>query len=145
MRIEQTFEVANSPERVFDYITDPANLREWQTSKTRVEVLSAGAPRAGFRVREWTKVPGRKEFEQVVEFTRFERPTLLHTHIVDGPQPIDGTWSLSRSSGGTRIHFVAEGQLHGAMRIATPIVTRIIHRQFRDYHDNLRRRLQSRA
>jgi len=145
VHIEQTFEVANSPECVFDYMTDPAKLGEWQTSKTRVEVLSEGAPRAGFRVREWTKIPGRKEFEQVVEFTRFERPTLLHTHIVEGPQPIDGTWSLSRSSGGTRIDFVATGRLRGAMRVATPIVTRIIDRQFRNYHDNLRRRLQSRA
>jgi uncharacterized protein YndB with AHSA1/START domain len=145
VHIEQTFEVANSPECVFDYMTDPAKLGEWQTSKTRVEVVSEGEPRAGFRLREWTKIPGRKEFEQVVEFTRFERPTLLHTHIVEGPQPIDGTWSLSRSSVGTRIHFVAKGQLRGAMRVATPIVTRIIDRQFRNYHDNLRRRLQSGA
>jgi uncharacterized protein YndB with AHSA1/START domain len=145
VHIEQTFELTNSPECVFDYMTDPAKLHEWQTSKTRVEVMSEGGPRAGFRVREWTKVPGRKEFEQVVEFTRFERPTLLHTHIVEGPQPIDGKWSLSRSSGGTRIHFVAEGQLRGAMRVATPIVTLIIDRQFRKYHANLRRRLQSKS
>jgi uncharacterized protein YndB with AHSA1/START domain len=61
-----TFEVAVPPEAVFDYMTGPANLRDWQTSKTRVEVLSEGEPREGYRVREWTKVPGRKEFEQVV-------------------------------------------------------------------------------
>jgi hypothetical protein len=61
------------------------NLRSWQTSKTRVEALTAGPPRAGYRVREWTKVPGRKEFEQVVEFTQFERPSHLHTHIVEDP------------------------------------------------------------
>ena len=28
MRIAETFHVASSPERVFDYMTDPANLRE---------------------------------------------------------------------------------------------------------------------
>jgi hypothetical protein len=145
MLIEQQFDVASSPECVFDYMTDPANLREWQTPKTRVEVLSEGQPCAGFRLREWTKIPGRQEFEQVVEFTRFERPTLLHTHIVEGPQPIDGTWSLSRAAGGTRVHFVAMGQLRGAMRVATPIVTRIIDRQFRKYHENLRRRVESSA
>ena len=69
MRIGQTFHVASTPERVFDYMTNPANLRDWQTSKTRVEVVSNGPPGPGYRVREWTKVPGRKEFEQVVEFT----------------------------------------------------------------------------
>lgn len=143
MRIEQRFNVASTPDAVFDYMTDPANLRDWQTSKTRVEVLSDGRPRVGFRLREWTKVPGRKEFEQVVEFTRFERPTLLHTHIVEGPQPIDGTWSLSATNGGTRVHFVAEGRLRGAMRVAAPIVQRAIDRQFRRYHENLRRNVES--
>jgi len=34
VRIAQTFHIAASPERVFDYMTDPANLRDWQTSKT---------------------------------------------------------------------------------------------------------------
>jgi uncharacterized protein YndB with AHSA1/START domain len=143
MRIAQTFDIASSPERVFDYMTDPANLRDWQTSKTRVEVLSDGPPSAGFRLREWTKVPGRAEFSQVVEFSRFERPTLLHTHIVEGPQPIDGTWSLSASGDGTHVRFVAEGPLQGALRLLTPIVTRMIDRQFREYHANLRRNVES--
>jgi uncharacterized protein YndB with AHSA1/START domain len=44
MRIDQTFEVAARPESVFDYMTDPSNLQQWQTSKTRVEVLSEGEP-----------------------------------------------------------------------------------------------------
>jgi uncharacterized protein YndB with AHSA1/START domain len=143
MRIEQTFDVARPPESVFDYMTNPANLSQWQTSKTRVEVLTDGEPRAGYRVREWTKVPGRKEFEQVVEFDRFERPHLLHTHIVEGPQPIDGTWELTPTDSGTRGHFTAEGPLRGPMRLLEPIVKRAIDRQFREYHDNLRRHVEA--
>ena len=143
MRIDQTFEVARPPEAVFDYMTNPANLQAWQTSKTRVEVISDGEPRAGYRVREWTKVPGRKEFEQVVEFTQFERPSRLHTHIVEGPQPIDGTWVLTRTDTGSRVRFTAEGPLRGPMRLLEPIVARAIDRQFREYHANLRRNVES--
>ena len=143
VRIEQTFDVTGAgPESVFDYMTNPANLQAWQTSKTRVEVLSEGEPRAGYRVREWTKVPGRKEFEQVVEFAQFERPSLLHTHIVEGPQPIDGTWELSPADRGTHVRFTAEGPLQGPMRLLEPIVKRAIDRQFREYHDNLRRNVE---
>lgn len=142
VRVEQTFQVRSSPEAVFDYMTNPENLRDWQTSKTRVHVLTDGPPRAGFRVREWTKVPGRKEFEQVVEFTQFERPTRLHTHIVEGPQPIDGTWTLTAIDGGTRVHFVAEGALRGPIRIVAPIVKFMADRQFRTYHENLRRNVE---
>ena len=142
MRIEQTFQVAKPPEKVFDYLTDPSNLRAWQTSKTRVEVLTDGPPRLGFRVRERTKPPGVKEFEQLVEFTDFDRPHRVHTHIVEGPQPIDGTWTFSPAGDGTRVDFVAQGPLQGAMRFAQPIVRRIIARQFAQYHENLRRNVE---
>ena len=145
MRFEQTFSVASSPESVFDYMTDPDNLRDWQTSKTRVEVLSDGEPRRGYRVREWTKPPGAREFVQVVEFTEFDRPRRLHVHIVEGPYPVDGTWDLSQASDATRVDFVAQGPLRGLMRIAEPIVTRVMARQFATYHENLRRNLVSRA
>jgi uncharacterized protein YndB with AHSA1/START domain len=145
MRITQTFTVASPPESVFDYVTDPANLHEWQTSKTRVEPLTDGPPRQGFQLREWTKPPGAKEFEQVVEFTEFERPRRLHVHIVEGPYPVDGTWSFSPAGEGTRVEFVAEGELRGAMRLAGPIVRRMMDRQFAAYHENLRRNVESRG
>jgi uncharacterized protein YndB with AHSA1/START domain len=74
VHIEHTFVVAASPEAVFDFMTDPGNLAKWQTTKTRVEPLSDGPPRKGYRVREWTKPPRGREFEQVVEFAVFERP-----------------------------------------------------------------------
>jgi uncharacterized protein YndB with AHSA1/START domain len=74
MRITETFVVGGPPEVVFDYVTDPANLADWQTSKTSVEQLTDGLPGLGTRVRERTKPPGAKEFEQIVEFTEFIRP-----------------------------------------------------------------------
>ena len=100
MRIAQTFRVDRPPERVFDYVVEPANLAAWQTSKTRVEPLDAGPPREGYRLREWTKPPGGKEFEQVVEFSRFDRPPHLrvqppgHRHPSRNPQPPGWTNSL---------------------------------------------------
>jgi len=145
MRISQTFTVASSPEAVFDYVVDPANLREWQTAKTRVEPLTDGPPRQGYRLREWTKPPGGKEFEQVVEFAEFERPRRLGVHIVEGPYPVDGSWSFSPEGTGTRVDFVAAGELRGVMRIAGPIVKRMMGRQFAGYHENLRRNVEARA
>ena len=145
MRIEQTFNVASPPEAVFDYLTNPANLREWQTSKTRVEVLTDGPPRQGYRIREWTKPPVAKEFEQVVEFTDFDRPHRVHTHIVEGPVPIDGTWMFTPAGGGTRVEVVIEGPLRGLMRIAEPILKWMTDRQFKHYHENLRRNVEAQA
>jgi uncharacterized protein YndB with AHSA1/START domain len=76
MRVRQTFAVARPPEAVFDEVTDPAKLATWQTSKTAVTPLTEGPPRLGSRVRERTRAPGGREFEQVVEFTEDLRHNL---------------------------------------------------------------------
>ena len=143
MRIEQAFFVRRSPEVVFDYLTNPATLADWQTSKTSVEQLTDGAPRLGTRVRERTKPPGGREFEQIVEFTQFERPVHVHAHVVDGPYPIDGTWSFEPHDDGTRVHFVAQGELRGAMRALGPVARLLIARQMAGYHRNLRRNVEA--
>src|SRR5689334_23240579 len=143
LHVEETFTVARSPEAVFDYLTDPAHLAEWQTSKTSVVPLTDGPPRQGFRVRERTKPPIGPEFEQVVEFTEFDRPHRVHTHIVEGPQPIDGTWTFAAEGDGrTHVRFVAGGELRGPVRFLTPVIAPLLRRQFEGYHANLRRYLE---
>lgn len=144
VRIEQTFAVAASPEAVFDFMIDPGNLAKWQTSKTRVEPLTEGSPRQGFQVREWTKPPRGKEFEQVVEFTEFDRPRRLHVHIVEGPYPVDGTWDLQGTEQGTKVDFTAEGSVPGLLRLTGPIAGRLMRRQFAEFHENLRRNVEAR-
>jgi carbon monoxide dehydrogenase subunit G len=143
MRIEQTFTVARPPEAVFDYLTDPANLAAWQTSKVSVEQLTPGPPGVGTRIRETTKPPGAPAFEQTVELTEFDRPRRVHTHILKGPQPVDGTWTFAPEGDGTRVHFVAEGELRGLIRFLGPVARRMFDRQFAGYHENLRRNLES--
>lgn len=143
MRIQQTFTVAAPPQAVFDFMADPGNLMKWQTSKTRVEPLTEGPPRQGFRVREWTKPPRGRELEEVVEFDEFVRPTRLHVHVVEGQYPVDGTWQLEEAGRGTEVDFTAEGALPGLLRLAEPIVGRLMGRQFAQYHENLRREVEA--
>jgi len=143
MQVEETFFVSRPPEVVFDYLTNPSKLAEWQTSKTSVEQLTDGAPGLGTRIRERTKQPGGKEFEQIVEFTEFERPVRVHVHIAEGPYPVDGTWSFEPDDAGTRVHFVARGELGGALRMLQPLAKLLIARQMAGYHSNLRRNVES--
>lgn len=144
MRVEETFLVNQPPEVVFDYVTDPSNLADWQTAHTTTEPLTEGPPRLGSRFRERLKPPLRREIEQVTEFTEFDRPRRLHVHVVDGPFPVDGTWSFEPDGAGTKVHFVADGELRGVMRFFDPVVSRVVARQFAGYHRNLRRNVESR-
>jgi uncharacterized protein YndB with AHSA1/START domain len=143
VRIAESFLVDASPEIAFDYLTDPSNLRDWQTSKTSVVQLTEGPPRLGTRVRERTRRPGGKQFEQIVEFTEFDRPRRFRVHVVEGPYPIDGTWSLEPDGSRTKVSFIAEGRLRGVMRLLEPIAHRIMARQFAGYHRNLARNIHS--
>jgi uncharacterized protein YndB with AHSA1/START domain len=143
VRIEETFTVNRPPEAVFDYVTDPANLADWQTTKTYVEPLTDGPPRQGSRFRERTKPPGAREFEQITEFSEFERPSRLRVSIVEGPYPIGGIWTFEPDGEGTRVHFTAEGELRGVMGMLGPLTQRVLARQFAGYHENLRRNLEA--
>ncbi len=145
MRIEQRFSADRPPELVFDYLTDPSKLADWQTSKTSVEPLTAGPPRLGTRVRERTKPPRAKEFEQIVEFTVFDRPHRVHVHVVEGPHAIDGTWSFSPSGSGTQVNCLIEGEMRGIPRIAQPIARFMLKRQLASYHRTLRANLEAGA
>jgi uncharacterized protein YndB with AHSA1/START domain len=134
MRVEQSFVVKCPPEAVFAYMTDPANLKSWQPSKVSIEPLTEGPPRLGYRVKERTKI-GLRQWDQVVEFTEFEPGRALTTHIVEGSMPVDGRWTFEpEGSGGTRVHFVAGGDLTGSMRLIEPLLRRGIAKSFRNYH-----------
>jgi uncharacterized protein YndB with AHSA1/START domain len=145
LRVAQTFRIARPPEAVFDYVTDPSRLADWQTSKVSIEQLTDGPPGLGSRFRERTKPPRGKAFDQVTEFTEFDRPRRLHVHVVEGPQPIDGTWTFQPDGYGTRVCFVAAGELRGPLRMLGPVVRRLIARQFAGYHRTLRENLESAA
>ena len=86
--------------------------------------------------------PGGKEFEQIVEFTEFDRPVRVHAHVVEGPYPIDGTWSFETEGDGTRVRFVAEGELRGVMRVLQPVTKLVIASQIAASHRNLRRNVE---
>jgi uncharacterized protein YndB with AHSA1/START domain len=145
MRITETFVVDAPPGAVFDYMTDPSKLAEWQTSKTFVQQLTDGPPALGMRVRERTKPRAGKEFEQVVEFTEFDRPRRFHVHIVQGPYPVDGTWAFAPHGEGTEVTFVAEGELSGAARLLEPLFKPLLTREFAGYHRNVRSNLAATA
>ncbi|MGN6169495.1 MAG: SRPBCC family protein [Solirubrobacteraceae bacterium] len=143
MHVEETFVVERPPDAVFDYVTNPDKLSSWQTTKRSVVQLTNGPPGLGSRFRERTKPPLAKEFEQVTEFTEFERPRRLHVHVLEGPYRVDGTWTFEPYGEGTRVHFIAEGELSGLMKLFEPVTSRVFARQFAGYHQHLRRHLES--
>ena len=57
--------------------------------------------------------------------------------------PASGTWSLATDGAGTRVDFVAEGELPGVPRLLQPLAKRLLARQMAGYHQNLRRNVET--
>lgn len=53
------------------------------------------------------KPPGGSEFEQIVEFTKFDRPSRLRMQIVEGPYPMTGILTFQPDQGRTQVSFAA--------------------------------------
>lgn len=136
-------EIARPVDEVFAFVTDPAHLPEWQTNTVEIQADPPGPLRLGSRTHEVHEVPFGRRVEEDVEVVGFEQDRLLDLHITDGPIPVDGRWEFEGTDDRTRIHFEAHGELHGAMRLAEPLLQLGIKRQMRADHQRLKERLES--
>ena len=57
--------------------------------------------------------------------------------------PVDGFWTLKSTAVGTRLTFEGVGDLRGALRLASPLVARVLSRRFLQYHRRLKRLVEA--
>ena len=142
LRIDLTVQVNRPVAEVFAYVTDPANLGEWQ-NLVSVTKETEGPVGPGTRFREVRRAPFGRTTEAIVEVSAYEANRRFHLRIVSGPLPIDGRNEFTAVDGATRIEFVAEGELRGALRLAAPVLGRLLRRQFDGDYTRLKDALES--
>jgi uncharacterized protein YndB with AHSA1/START domain len=143
-RFEFHVGIARPAHEVFDYLTDPTHLHEWDPRIVEVAHEPPGRLTVGTRIRE-TRAVLRRRVTQTLEVTEIEEPVLLAMRIVEGPLPIEIRTVLEPQGGTTRVHVSATGELSGLARVAEPVLGRAAKRQLRTYYDGLRKRLEADA
>ena len=138
IRIELPVDVARPVHDVFAYVTDVERLAEWQPNVVSVTKETEGPMGRGTRLREVRRGPFGRNVEAIVEVAAYEPDRRFDLRIVSGPLPIDGSHEFHRTDGGTRIDFVAEGRPGGVLRIAEPLLARVLRRQFSGYYERLK-------
>lgn len=142
VRIEQVIDIARPVEDVFAYVTDPDRLPEWQKGTVQVLREDGSVPlHVGERLHEVHRAMGRN-MRSTVEVAELEPGRAFSLKMVEGPLPLDGRWTFEPLGAGTRVRFTGEGDLRGTMRLAAPLVRRVIARQFRGHHERLKRELE---
>jgi uncharacterized protein YndB with AHSA1/START domain len=145
IRIELPVDVARPVQDVFAYVTDLDRLREWQPNVLSVTKETEGPLRQGTRLREVRRGPFGRKVAAIVEVSAYEQNRRFDLEIVSGPLPIDGSHEFHETDAGTRIEFVARGQPGGRLRLAEPLLARVLKRQFSGYYERLKALLESRG
>lgn len=130
---DESIVIQASPERVFDYITDPANLAAFQGSVVRAELEGDGPARVGSRIKGASKILGRT-FDWTMEVTEHDRPRRSALKSVEGKINFSGAYTLTPEGDGTRLnyHLDADQGLGGVFgRLADPLVNKAYSRQIR--------------
>lgn len=110
-RIVASTEIAQSPDEVFAYVTDPSRLPEWQESVVRAESSDAQA-RVGTTARVTRRV-GRREMTQSSELAALSPPTRWVVRGLDGPVRGDVVGTVEPLDDGKRSRVTIELDLHG--------------------------------
>jgi carbon monoxide dehydrogenase subunit G len=140
VRAELTVEIARTPEEVFDYLTDVANLPLWQSGVHSATL--EGEPGAGARIRESRHMLGR-ELQTTLEIEEHERPRLFTLRALNSPVPFVVRHLLERSGDGTLLTVAGEGDAGMLPGFARGIMIRRAEKQFRRDFERLKRLLET--
>ena len=142
VRVEHSVVIERPPAEVFAYMTDPANVPEWQSAA--LEARSQGPVQQGAHMTEVRKFLGRR-MESKFEVTAYEPDRRFALKVLTGPVPFTFEETLEPTDAGTRVNVVLEGEPGGFFKLAEPLVERAARRQLQADYEQLKDILEARS
>jgi uncharacterized protein YndB with AHSA1/START domain len=138
--IENSTEIARSPEDVFDYLADVRNEPEWNPDCQWVRQLTEEPVGVGSRFRaKWKQSPAIE-----TTLTELDRP---RSWVYENGGPISLVLTITlepTAARGTRLTAHGAWSAHGWMRLAFPVFVLFMRRSERQVLVNARRALEER-
>jgi carbon monoxide dehydrogenase subunit G len=123
-RFELSTEIAKPIHEVWEYLTDPEHVPEWQSSAVASHQISDGPLGVGARLEDERRFLGRRARSEV-EVTEYEPERLFTLHGLSGPVRFTVRHRLADQDGGTRLDVEAEADPgSGIGRLARPMIER---------------------
>ena len=127
---------------VFDYVADQTNEPHYNPQMVRAEKITAGPIGKGTQFRSAVASRGRTA-EMVIEYTRYEPPTLLTSTTTMQQLNISYTLTFEPDAAGTRMRWSGEVRPKGAYRLLVPVITSMGIRQEQRIWSNLKKHLEA--
>ena len=144
MHVERTLTVPRPVELVFDYLSDFTHTEAWDpgTVETR---RTAGDGGVGTTYANTSEFMGRKT-ELTYETIGYDRPTFFSARGTNRTATATDSLTFTRDGERTLIHYRADFQFHGVVKLAAPLVVRPRLKSLADETvEQLRRSLESHA
>jgi uncharacterized membrane protein len=122
-RFEQEIVIERPPGEVFAYLSDLANLPEWQSSIVEIRREDDGPLREGARFTEVRRVAGRR-IESTIEVATLVPGREFALRVVEGPLPGTVRHRVSAEGGATRLTVRGELGGGGLRSLAGPLLER---------------------
>lgn len=122
MHVERTFTVSRPIEDVFDYLSDFENTNEWDPGTIRTSRTS-GDGGIGTVYANRSTFAGR-EVELTYETVGFDRPTFFSARGQNKQSTATDSLTFTRDGDRTQIHYRADFQFHGIVKLVAPLVVK---------------------
>jgi uncharacterized protein YndB with AHSA1/START domain len=121
--IVSSIEISRRPEDVFEYVTDPSRVPDWQESV--VSARADGPVAVGCKAVVTRRI-GRMERSMTGEIAELSPPRRWRIHGLDGPVrgDVDGTIEPIGEGDRSRVTIALNLQGHGIGKLLLPLIVR---------------------
>jgi uncharacterized protein YndB with AHSA1/START domain len=145
MHLEYTIVINQPVEKVFNYVSNPVNLPEWQGPPTEIRDLQQTTPgqlREGDRFTTVLQFLGRR-YETPTEVSAYEPHRRLSYRGTEGPVPTQITFIFEEVPGGTRFTHSQEAEPGSFFGLAESLFEIEAKRQLRNDLETLKDLLEA--
>lgn len=127
---------------IWDYISDPSKLVEWQASAESFEWTSEPPHGVGSTMLGVAKLLGRK-VESKSEITVWDPPTRYGLKQIGGPIPFEATITIQPMANGTKLTVRGEMEIGGFFKIAEGLVLKQMQKEMDKDYNALKKLLEA--
>ncbi len=127
--IELSILIRRPIEEAFAFLADLENDVKWHRASVEVRKTSGDSLGAGARFLVFEEVLGRRTPGTEYEVTEYEPNRIAAWKTVSGPLQLQFWRTFERVESGTRFAVRYEGEPRGFLKLAWPLITRMVQRQ----------------
>lgn len=146
LNIKLSILINRPADQVWTFMTKPANAKHWMSGVIEAQAISSGSMVAALKTRKVQRFWGFLT-DMIYETTEYEPNKKIAYKTLSGTMSgllsYEASITLEFAKGGTKLIYRGQGSLHGFLKPAEPLFTRVMKRRFRKDFNTLKRLVEA--